>query len=165
MLWLCWLPCLQGCKYVQITANAPARESRCKSLCRLIQPLLLSPHNSRYMHIQHRACWSYVCLIGRPWSGTVIAAAYMVLGYVLHYCSCWVHIVAFMHCIVNTVARMYRAWTRHTEFVIYKFIWGDICQAYIHCYAYGLTSFIHEVPCKLTCPLHLYECMNEGAVE
>ena len=37
-------------------------------------------------------------------------------------------------------------------------------QAFVHCYVYALTSFICEVSCKLTCLLHLYVCMHEGAV-
>ena len=39
------------------------------------------------------------------------------------------HTVAIMHCTVDTVVCMYRAWTQHTEFAMYKFIWGDICTS------------------------------------
>ena len=74
-LW--WPPCPQGCKSVQGTTNAPARENRCKSLCKLIQPILLTQHNSRYPQVQYRLCCAYVCLIGRPWPGSMIAAACM----------------------------------------------------------------------------------------
>ena len=36
-------------------------------------------------------------------------------------------------------------------------------QAHVHCYLYAMTSFIHEVSCELTCPIHLRVCMHEGA--
>ena len=75
MFQLWWPPCPQGCKSVQGTANAPARENRCKSLCKLIQPILLTLNNSRYPQVQYRACCAYLRLIGRPWPGSVIAAA------------------------------------------------------------------------------------------
>ena len=37
-------------------------------------------------------------------------------------------------------------------------------QAYVHYYIYALMLFICEVSCKLTCLVHLYVCMREGAV-
>ena len=37
-------------------------------------------------------------------------------------------------------------------------------KAYVHCESYALAGFIPEVSCELTCPLHLYVCMREGAV-
>ena len=36
-------------------------------------------------------------------------------------------------------------------------------KAYIYCESYALAGFISEVSCELTCPLHLYVCMREGA--
>ena len=36
-------------------------------------------------------------------------------------------------------------------------------KAYVHCESYALAGFISEVSCELTCPLHLYVCMREGA--
>ena len=82
-LW--WPPCPQGCKSVQGTTNAPARENRCESLCNLIQPILLTQHNYRYPQVQYRLCCAYVWLIGRPWPGSVIAAQ---LQSALHLYSC-----------------------------------------------------------------------------
>ena len=38
-------------------------------------------------------------------------------------------------------------------------------KAYVHCEIHVLAGFIHEVSCELTCPLHLYVCIREGAVE
>ena len=77
MFWLWWPLCPQGCKSVQSTANAPARENRYKNLCKLIQSILLILHNSKYPQVQYRACCTYVCFIVRPWSGSMIAAACM----------------------------------------------------------------------------------------
>ena len=37
-------------------------------------------------------------------------------------------------------------------------------KAYVHCGIHALARFIPEVSCELTCPLHLYVCMREGAV-
>ena len=37
-------------------------------------------------------------------------------------------------------------------------------KAYVHCASYALAGFISEVSCELTCPLHLYVCMREGAL-
>ena len=37
-------------------------------------------------------------------------------------------------------------------------------KADIHCESHALAGFICEVSCELTCPLHLYVCMREGAV-
>ena len=53
----------------------------------------------------------------------------VMLGYVLPCCYCCVYVAASMHCLINTIACMYWAWTQHTELMIYQFIWGDICAS------------------------------------
>ena len=37
-------------------------------------------------------------------------------------------------------------------------------KAYVHSCIYAVAGFMFEVSCELTCPLHLYICMREGAV-
>ena len=49
-------------------------KTTCKSLCKMIQVVLLALQNSKYPLVQYRACWAYVCLAYGPWPCSMTAA-------------------------------------------------------------------------------------------